>query len=99
MNYSRRFEDNVSNFCGRIRLVSTQLMEDYDGGSIFCYMKNVGNLYPSAVKFNNCEDAAVRVLCDYTSEPEVVRKAEALIDFNNLVSDRVIRRILDGKIK
>ena len=98
MNYTRRFEDDVANFCGRSHLSYNALLSDYDNGTVFCYVKNVGNFYPSAVSFTDAEDRVTRVLCDYENEPIPVAKAENLIDFRGMENDRLVRRTLDGKL-
>ena len=76
MNYSSRFRNGVSTLLNSSISRATR-MEDYDGNKVFCYIKNVGNLYPNMLNSHYTETVSP-ILCDY-EETKQVEKAEDIL--------------------
>lgn len=83
MNYSSRFRTGVTTLLDSSISRSIRI-EDYDGNKVFCYIKNVGNLYPSMLSPNYAETVSP-ILCNY-GETKQIEKAEDILSIAQSIS-------------
>lgn len=76
MNYSSRFRGGVSTLFGST-LARSPKIEDYDENKVFCYIKNVGNLYPKMLSSEYTETVSP-LMCDYGAIQQL-EKAEDIL--------------------